>query len=79
MSGRTTTTQDNFLQNLGGKGSIIGRSIVFDVNASGTPIGCCVIGLDSPPAPTAQTYTPHYHPAQHYGYGGYGHHGNYRY
>ena len=66
--------------NLGGKNSIIGRSIVFtytDTSATSTnEDGCCVIGLDAPPAPTTPTYTPHYHPAQHYGYGGYGHQGH---
>ena len=73
-------TQTSFLQNLGGKDSIIGRSIKIVHNDNGTRIneGCCVIGLDAPPAPTTPAYTPHYHPAQHYGYGGYGSHGHHR-
>ena len=64
--------------NLGGKDSIIGRGIAIfhEDRDPDIPDGCCVIGLDSPPAPTTSTYTPHYHPAQHYGYGGYGHHGH---
>jgi len=61
------------MQNLGGKNSVIGRSIVFTYD--GDEDGCCVIGVDAPPAPTTPAYTPHYHPAQYYGYGGYGHHG----
>ena len=70
-----TFTQSTFLQNLGGKDSIVGRSI--QVFVDDTSVGCCVIGLDAPPAPVAQTYTPHYHPAQHYGYGGYRGYGGY--
>ena len=66
------------LQNLGGKNSLVGRSIVLK-DDDGTVSGCCVIGLDAPPAPTTPSYTPHYHPAQHYGYGGYGHHGHHGY
>ena len=61
-----------FMQNLGGKNSLIGRSILIDND--GTEDTCCVIGLDAPPTPTTPAYTPHYHPAQHYGYGGYGGH-----
>ena len=54
-----STSQAVFLQNLGGKNSLIGRSVVFTsvnttVETDFVNYGCCVIGLDAPPAPATQ-------------------------
>merc|ERR1719464_283899 len=48
----TTSTQSTFEQNLGGLNSLIGRSIQLS-DDDPTDLGCCVIGLDAPPAPAA--------------------------
>ena len=68
MAGTYTWTQAKFLQNLGGKNSIIGKSIKMNLaqqDVGGTDaVGCCVIGEDEPPHfdPTATAYThPHHH------------------
>ena len=66
--GTYTWTQQKFLQNLGGKNSIIGKSIKMNLaqmdQGGSDAVDCCVIGEDEPPqlAPAAPTYT---HPHQH--------------
>ena len=72
-------TQKGVLVNLSGYGSIMGRSMTLlatdaDGNATGTALGCCVVGIDE--KPTATTTTDHHHHGYGYqrypAYGGYG-------
>ena len=65
--GTFTWTQQKFLQNLGGKNSIIGRSIKMSlVQADGDDAtGCCVIGEDEPPQLAPSTTPTYIHPHQH--------------
>ena len=76
-----TFTEKKFLQNLSGKNSIVGRSIVVTDISGPTILACCVIGLDSNPDLATDddhddhSYTPHYHGYGLSGYGGgYGNH-----
>ena len=73
-----TWTQAKFMQNLAGKNSIIGKSIVVGRSAAMTPdmfttVGCCVIGDAAPPvhpndnANGAYTHQHHHAPATHHG------------
>ena len=68
--------QEGLEQDLSGKNSIIGRTLVIftaDVNGEfnedvDEPRGCCVIGYDQAPAETADE-TDHHHHDDHYGSG----------
>ena len=52
--------------NLAGKTSVIGRSI--SALGDGNTLGCCIIGIDAPPAdPPAHTHE-HTHAPAHYAY-----------
>ena len=65
--GNFVFAQADFLQNLGGKNSLIGRSIKATTsNAMGVAsfTRCCVIGRDKSPVPTTSA-TEYAHPHQH--------------
>ena len=62
----TTAVSKDLMINLGGKTSVIGRSISAVVE--GATVGCCIIGIDAPPpAPPAHTHE-HTHAPAHYAY-----------
>ena len=72
--------QQKFMQNLGGKNSLIGKSIKVTTmrnDISGMPaealIGCCVIGQADNPANANAANNAH---PSHAGYGHHGHHGH---
>lgn len=57
-SGNAEFLQHYFLQNLGGKDSLIGKSIVLFEKDDDTPINCCIIARDIYRAPEEDTVDP---------------------